>query len=60
MSMFKDIILDVEPLMRQGYNAFSIASITGIDIELVEQCIAYIDEVAYHEDMAQDPYKIVS
>lgn len=56
----KDLIIDIEPLMREGFNAFSIATLMGIDIELVEQCIAYIDELRYHEDMAQDPYRIVS
>lgn len=56
----KDLILDIEPLMREGFNAFSIATIIGVEIELVEQCIAYIDELRYHEDMARDPYSIVA
>ena len=57
MSRFTDTLLDVEPLMDQGYNAYSIAVMLSIDIELVEQCVAYIDEQRYHTDMAADPYK---
>jgi len=53
----KDLITDIEPLMDQGYNAYSIAVMLSIDIELVEQCVAYIDEQRYHTDMAADPYK---
>jgi len=60
MSRFTDILLDVEPLMEQGYNAYSIAVMLSIDIELVEQAIAYVDERNYHVDMAGDPYRIVS
>ena len=56
----KDLIIDVEPLMEQGYNAFSIATMLGVDVELVEQAIAYVDERNYHEDMARDPYRTVS
>ena len=56
----KDLIIDIEPLMDQGYNAFSIATMLGVDVELVEQGIAYLDEQRYHEDMAADPYRIVS
>ena len=56
----KDLIIDIEPLMAQGYNAFSIATMLGLDVELVEQGIAYVDERNYHEDMAADPYRIVS
>ena len=57
MSRFTDTLLDVEPLMDQGYNAYSIATLLSIDIELIEQGVAYIDEQRYHEDMAADPYK---
>ena len=60
MSRFTDTLLDVEPLMDQGYNAYSIATLLSIDIELIEQCVAYIDEQRYHEDMAADPYKTYS
>ena len=56
----KDLIIDIEPLMAEGYNAYSIATMLGIDIELVEQCVAYIDEQHYHTDMAADPYKTYS
>ena len=56
----KDLIIDIEPLMAQGYNAYSIATMLGLDVELVEQGIAYLDEQRYHEDMAADPYQIVS
>lgn len=56
----KDLIIDIEPLMNEGYNAFSIAAMLGVDVELVEQGIAYLDEQRYHEDMAADPYRIVS
>jgi hypothetical protein len=56
----KDLIIDIEPLMEQGYNAFSIANMLSVDVELVEQGIAYLDEQRYHEDMAADPYRIVS
>ena len=56
----KDLIIDIEPLMAQGYNAYSIATMLSIDIELVEQCVAYIDEQRYHADMAADPYKTYS
>ena len=56
----KDLIIDIEPLMNEGYNAFSIATMLGVDVELVEQAIAYVDERNYHEDMAADPYRIVS
>ena len=56
----KDLIIDIEPLMAQGYNAYSISTMLGLDVELVEQGIAYVDERNYHEDMAADPYRIVS
>jgi hypothetical protein len=56
----KDLIIDIEPLMEQGYNAFSIANMLSVDVELLEQGIAYLDEQRYHEDMAADPYRIVS
>ena len=56
----KDLIIDIEPLMAEGYNAYSIATMLSIDIELVEQCVAYIDEQRYHTDMAADPYKTYS
>jgi len=56
----KDLITDIEPLMEQGYNAFSIAVMLGVDIELVEQGIAYLDEQHYHEDMARDPHRTVA
>ena len=56
----KDLIIDIEPLMAQGYNAYSIAIMLGADVELVEQGIAYLDEQHYHEDMERDPYRIVS
>jgi len=56
----KDLIIDVEPLMDEGFNAFSIATMLGVGVELVEQAIAYVDERNYHEDMAADPYRIVS
>ena len=56
----KDLIIDIEPLMAEGYNAYSIAVMLSIDIELVEQCVAYIDEQRYHADMAADPYKTYS
>ena len=46
--------------MAQGYNAYSIATMLALDIELVEQGIAYIDEQRYHEDMAADPYRIIA
>ena len=60
MSRFTDILLDVEPLMDEGYSTYSIAALLSIDIELVEQCVAYIDEQRYHTDMAADPYKTYS
>jgi len=60
MSRFTDTLLDVEPLIDQGYNAYSIAVMLGVDIELIEQCVAYIDEQRYHTDMAADPYKTYS
>jgi len=53
----KDLIIDIEPLMNEGYNAYSIATMLGVDVELVEQGIAYLDEQRYHEDMARDPYR---
>jgi len=56
----KDLIIDIEPLMAQGYSTYSIAAMLRIDIELVEQCVAYIDEMRYHEDMAADPYRIIA
>jgi hypothetical protein len=46
--------------MDQGYSTYSIAALLNIDIELAEQCLAYIDEQRYHEDMAADPYKTYS
>ena len=53
----KDLIIAIEPLMAEGYNAYSIAVMLGVDVELIEQGIAYLDEQRYHEDMAADPYK---
>ena len=60
MSRFTDTLLDVAPLMDKGCSTYGIAIILRIDIELVEQCVAYIDEQRYHEDMAADPYKTYS
>jgi hypothetical protein len=57
MSKFTDLILEVEPLYEAGFTAVSIAALTSIDIELVEQVLAHIDERLYHEDMARDPFK---
>jgi hypothetical protein len=57
MSKFTDLILDVEPLYEAGFSATSIAALVNADIELVEQCLAYIDEKLYHEDMARNPFK---
>ena len=56
----KDLIIDIEPLMDQGYSIYSMAVMLGVDVELIEQCVAYIDEQRYHEDMAADPYKTYS
>jgi hypothetical protein len=56
----KDLIIDVEPLMDEGYSIYSIATMLRVDIELIEQCVAYIDEQRYHTDMAADPYKTYS
>jgi len=56
----KDLIIDIEPLMNYGYNVYNIAAILGVDVELVEQGIAYLDEQRYHEDMVRDPYRTVS
>jgi hypothetical protein len=56
----KDLIIDVEPLMDEGYSIYSIATMLRVDIELIEQCVAYIDEQRYHEDMAADPYRITA
>jgi len=56
----KDLIIDIEPLMAQGYNIYSMAVMLGVDVELIEQGVAYIDEQRYHEDMAADPYKTYS
>jgi hypothetical protein len=56
----KDLIIDVEPLMDEGYSIYSIATMLRVDIELIEQCVAYIDEQRYHEDMATDPYRITA
>jgi len=53
----KDLIIDIEPLMDQGYSIYSMAVMLGVDVELIEQGVAYIDEQRYHEDMAADPYK---
>jgi hypothetical protein len=57
MSKFTDLILDIEPLYEAGFTAVSIAALTSIDIELVEQVLAYIDERLYNEDMARNPFK---
>jgi len=56
----KDLIIDIEPLMDQGYSIYSMAVMLGVDVELIEQGVAYIDEQRYHEDMAADPYKTYS
>ena len=60
MSRFTDTLLDVAPLMDKGCSTYGIATMLGIDIELAEQCVAYIDEQRYHEDMAADPYRIIA
>ncbi len=57
MSKFTDLILDIEPLYEAGFPAVSIAAMTDIDIELVEQVLAHIDERLYNEDMARNPFK---
>jgi|LakMenE18May11ns_1017448.scaffolds.fasta_scaffold9446332_2 hypothetical protein len=57
MSKFTDLILDIEPLYEAGFAATSIAAMTDIDIELVEQVLAHIDERLYNEDMARNPFK---
>ncbi len=51
------LILEVEPLYEAGFTAVSIAALTSIDIEIVEQVLAYIDERLYNEDMARNPFK---
>ena len=57
MSVFKDMIIDVEVLYDAGFDAYEISEQLALDIEIVEQTLCYIDEQRYHEDMARNPWQ---
>ena len=53
MSIWKDLIADVEPLYANGASVEQIATILMLDVGTIEMIVAYIDEVAYHRDMVE-------
>lgn len=54
MSKIKDALEDVASLYVQGYSVKAIAVMLRLDIETVEEFIAYIDETNYHMDMLEE------
>jgi len=57
MSVFKDMIIDVEVLYDAGAEAQEIADQLALDIDKVEEVLCYIDEQRYHEDMKRNPWQ---
>ena len=57
MSVFKDMIIDVEVLYDAGFDAYEISDQLALDTEIVEQVLCYIDEQRYHEDMKRNPWQ---
>ena len=57
MSVFKDMIIDVEVLYDAGAEAQEIADQLALDIDRVEEVLCYIDEQRYHEDMKRNPWQ---
>jgi hypothetical protein len=57
MSVWKDMIIDVEVLYDAGAEAQEIADQLALDIERVEEVLCYIDEQRYHEDMKRNPWQ---
>ena len=57
MSVFKDLIIDVEVLYDAGAEAQEIADQLALDIDKVEEVLCYIDEQRYHEDMKRNPWQ---
>ena len=53
MSIWKDLIADVEPLYANGATVEQIANMLLVDTGTIEMIVGYIDEVAYHRDMAE-------
>lgn len=57
MSMFKDLIVDVEEMYDAGFDPYDISSQLLIPAEQVEEIMCYIDEQRYHEDMKRNPWQ---
>jgi hypothetical protein len=57
MSIWKDLIIDVEVLYDAGAEAQEIADQLLMSTEQVEEVLCYIDEQRYHEDMKRNPWQ---
>lgn len=57
MSVWKDLIVDVEELYDAGAEPYEMAHILQLDIDRVEEILCYIDEQRYHEDMKRNPWQ---
>ena len=53
MSKMKRIIEDIEELYNKDYSDMAIANALGIDIDYVEEVVAYLQETAYYQDLEE-------
>lgn len=58
MSGMKRLIEDVEELYAANVSNAEIMRRTGIELEVLEEVLCYLDEINYHEDMIVNPYKL--
>jgi AraC-like DNA-binding protein len=49
----KRIIEDIEELYNKDYSDMAIANALGIDIDYVEEVVAYLQETAYYQDLEE-------
>lgn len=53
MSKMKRLIDEIEELYHRDYSDIAIANALGIDIEYVEEVVAYLQETAYYQDQEE-------
>ena len=51
MGQMKDLMLVVEDLLDEGYDEAEIAAKLDLPLYMIEEVVAVIDEIRYHEDM---------
>lgn len=56
MSKVKDLFFVVEELLGQGLDEVEIARKLDIPVDMAQELVQWVDEVAYEGDMETDPY----